>query len=1071
MLNPDQNSFCLDSTTTSATLPIRINQTSPILIEILRFDLDNGLNETITILAKQARAMKKQADRVHPKSDFASPRYLHLLVKKTGLYRLHRVVDESNLEVQRRMSDTLIVSCPHASIKVVPPDKCKGELSDLVLDVYGTPPLKIKYSRVVNRDDKVFSFQSIQPENLDSPPNRQRDSDAPASLNNMDVSWARAQHIRVPLNESMNIAGRWVYSIDEVHDASGNVADYTSRHQTLELPKGEQLQQFFHVHERPRASLDTYESQCVLRVARGKGARFPIKIETEGAHQPEGPYPLSYSFTPLDKLQSNGEHEMGAKVEDFRMSTSQDRPILTSPGLYTLRSVSSQFCGGEVLEPASCLLTNPPQPNLSVSFENLFDKCAGNAIGLRVDLDLIGTPPFQVQYDVLHKNHGKAQVHTIRVDGLRHQIEFRPREAGRHIYTFRSIEDSVYDQRPLVAKNTVLEQDVKPPASAHFTSSRPKKHACIEEPVSFDVRLQGEGPWDLEYELVHAGKRKKKRISGIEQEIYTIKTDNLVDGGEYVVALTSIQDRSGCKIFVNDEARIDVRQQRPKVSFGHLEGQRSTLTLEDQLVRLPIRLIGESPWTIKYRNLKDSPSSIVHEKVLRNKNDFIEVRQQGKYELLDVHDDACPGTVARTANQFEVFWIERPDFRLSDNVLVERIGDAYVKKQVCEGDEDTVEMSLVGTPPYYVKYEQRIKPQRGGVSYSNKEFTAGLGVASIRMETSQAGLLEYRFSELGDHLYTHDSRKRQPLVIRQQVNPRPAALFMSPGKTYRYCKEEEAGDELIPIALEGTPPFYLELDIKHHSSPRPEIVRIPNIVKNTFEFRIPHRVLTFGNHVVTVRNVRDAHGCNRKTEFETPRVQVMVSNVPAISSMESREDYCIGDRISYTLSGTPPFQVFYSFEGNARRATSIGTTFRRIADSPGNYTITSIGDHASDCKARTKITKLIHPMPSVKINKGRETEVGIHEGGEAQLSFEFWGTPPFEFTYVIHSRALHTSLPAMLTSEMPQLYSLSLFSQPQQGPHHSGDKARDIRRLQDGDQRLRRGDLRSGGDKGPVLLV
>jgi nucleoporin POM152 len=26
--------------------------------------------------------------------------------------------------------------------------------------------------------------------------------------------------------------------------------------------------------------------------------------------------------------------------------------------------------------------------------------------------------------------------------------------------------------------------------------------------------------------------------------------------------------------------------------------------------------------------------------------------------------------------------------------------------------------------------------------------------------------------------------------------------------------------------------------------------------------------------------------------------------------------------------------------------------------------------------------------------------VDIHEGGEAELSFEFWGTPPFEFTYI-----------------------------------------------------------------------
>jgi nucleoporin POM152 len=37
-------------------------------------------------------------------------------------------------------------------------------------------------------------------------------------------------------------------------------------------------------------------------------------------------------------------------------------------------------------------------------------------------------------------------------------------------------------------------------------------------------------------------------------------------------------------------------------------------------------------------------------------------------------------------------------------------------------------------------------------------------------------------------------------------------------------------------------------------------------------------------------------------------------------------------------------------------------------------------------------------MPSVRISQGQVSVVDIHEGGEAELSFEFWGTPPFEFT-------------------------------------------------------------------------
>jgi nucleoporin POM152 len=107
-------------------------------------------------------------------------------------------------------------------------------------------------------------------------------------------------------------------------------------------------------------------------------------------------------------------------------------------------------------------------------------------------------------------------------------------------------------------------------------------------------------------------------------------------------------------------------------------------------------LIGQSPWTIEYQNLDEASGSMIQRKVLHQKNDFIEVRQHGIYKLVNVHDNACPGTVEHAADTFEVNWIERPHVRLSETSVVERVGETYVKKEVCEGDEDTVEVSLTG---------------------------------------------------------------------------------------------------------------------------------------------------------------------------------------------------------------------------------------------------------------------------------------------------------------------------------------------------------------------------------------
>ena len=297
------------------------------------------------------------------------------------------------------------------------------------------------------------------------------------------------------------------------------------------------------------------------------------------------------------------------------------------------------------------------------------------------------------------------------------------------------------------------------------------------------------------------------------------------------------------------------------------------------------------------------------------------------------------------------------------------------------------------------------KPDHGsGPSIAPKDFDAALGLSTISMITTKPGTYEYKFMELSDGLYENDL-KAKPLILEQRVHRKPAAHFIKPGQSYKYCKEELAGDEVIPIRLEGVPPFQLEVDIKHQSSSRPETVKIANIDSNHYDFRIPHHVLSLGVHQVSVRKVRDSHGCQQKTEYGAPHVQVQVYDVPTICPLESRSDYCVGERISYTLSGTAPFEVFYSFEGQEKKAKSPTTNFRRIAEKPGTFTIKGVSDKASECKATTAITKVIHGLPSVKISKGRQVEVDIHEGGEAQILFEFWGTPPFEFTYTRSTNA------------------------------------------------------------------
>ena len=1007
MLNPNQSPFCIGKPESFVELPIRINQTNPISIELLRVDLDTNANETIVLTAKEIRKLKRQADRSFAKSDRTSPRVLHYPVKETGLYRLEKVLDESKLEVQRRLSDTLVVQCPRAIVKTTDQDKCKGDLSDFYLQVEATPPLKIKYRKRVNRNDPDRVLLSIHPEKLVSPLARQRSSGTLVSLGspaNLDISWARAQTIDIPLNESLGVSGGWQYLIDEIQDACGNVANYSDMRSSLPGPrkvfKGQQLEQHFSVHERPRIALREYDSQHPIKVERGKSKMLPIHLSWTGSGMLEdGPYTLSYLFTPHEELLPDQRHSTAATLkETIVLDTSRGLEI-REPGLYTLHSVRTNFCAGEIMEPSSCLLLNPPEPDLAISAETIPDKCAGSSIGLLVDLDLSGTPPFQVHYSIRQREGGVTPI-TKKIEGLHTQLELKPLHAGHYTYQFSSISDAVYnDPKPLRDKKLILEQDVKPPAAARILDSQPKRRACIEEPVNFAIQIMGEPPYIIDYEFVHRGRREKHTVADIHDNIYMLTTEPLRDGGEYTLALISITDRSGCRVSLKEEAKLDVSLQRPRAAFGLLEGKRSIQALEAKNIHIPLRLQGEPPWTVVYRNRDDATAQAM-KRMLRDSNDYIEATTEGTYEIVDIRDAHCPGTVDMSSSRFSVSWIPRPSIAITESPLVRYISGTHKKKEVCEGDEDVTEISFTGTAPFNVEYEQRHKPDHGSPSMSSKKFSAGLNTASLRMETSQAGTYEYKFSKLGDVSYNHDPRKFSPLIVQQLVHPRPSARFTEAGKTYKYCQEEEGGDEVVPISLIGLPPFHLELEIRHYARSKPDLVNVPNVETNRYNLHIPHRVLALGTHSVAIRKVQDSRGCQRTTDLNAPQVQVSVADIPSISPLEDQDDYCVGDRIAYTLSGTPPFSVFYTFQDQERKASISSTEFRRIAEKPGIFIVTAVRDQRSTdaCKAKTKITKVIHEMPSVRVSKGRTATVDIHEGGVAEILFEFGGTPPFHFT-------------------------------------------------------------------------
>lgn len=994
ILNPEKIAFCLDASSTTVELPIQINQTTPILIELKRYDLDTNEAELITINSRETKSLKKKADSESSGQALGTPRTLRYAVKKTGLYQLERVVDTTNLEVRRQSFAVAVVPCPKASISSRSVDRCTGELSSVSLQVEGVPPFKVKYSKTVNGKQFSSNTQNIQP-----PPDRYVNIDDASKVvldpRKPHIEWTKSTVESFDINESLHQNGTHSYTIEAVEDGLGNAVSYDSPSpKDLYAPRIQSLV----VHNRPQVGLYDGPPDRLIPLPTGKSILLPVLVrDSAKLHPSDWPLTLKYSFVP--------ETDQGIpQTQEFtyEMADDQTGPRISQAGRYNIDSISGQFCPGEVLEPSSCTLFNPPRPDISVVREDIFDKCAGNPIGMILNFDLTGTPPFKVMYTVARA--GKARPQWKEFWTMRGQIELLEQSAGTYIYTINQIADSVYEPTSLRDRDLVFEQNIRPPASAVFQSSQTVVKACLGQPVSETIKLFGEGPWDLEYEIIHGGKRKKRQVQS-DTDVLTIEFPGQTDGGRYTLMLTSVQDKSRCKTALKEEQHIDVRTDQPIAGFGDIQGKRSILALDGKEVKIPLRLKGNAPWAVRFQ-MSDDPSSSTEE-YFRQANSFFTVNKPGNYEIVTVHDQ-CSGLVDPKANQFQVNWIPRPSLQVKDPASSKDGANGLRKAPVCQGDDSALVLALKGTPPFNVKYQQKYEPTKGPASISNKESNFAGSSAFINLDTTKSGEYTYVFSELGDERYAHDKKKFSPIVVKQQVFAPPSAKFTQPGKTYNYCQDDPsftsqgAETEYVPITLTGDPPFNLEIAITHHGqSPRPEILRQKDIPSNSYLWPVSRTTLDLGTHSIAIRSIKDSRGCESGIESDPSSVRVQVSPPPIISPLQSQENFCVGEHVSFSLSGQPPFEVSYTFAGKEKTVTEKTNEFKRLTDRPGEFVVTGISDSAmrnGKCRARKEIKKTIRPYPTVEIGRGETLISDIHEGGEVEILFSFTGTPPFEFT-------------------------------------------------------------------------
>ncbi|KAH7886081.1 hypothetical protein F5I97DRAFT_1937005 [Phlebopus sp. FC_14] len=1058
-LNPDGNTFCLSPPAYAVLIPIVVNNTTPANVRYLFTPLPylegqsgTGRVDHVELSARDLKAIEQarleglQAVRSSTLSrdsqDFdeydddnddgpsadsrlqKTQSLAHIRVTKPGSIRLDRVLDGSNVAVRLgHPTEVTVVPCPtaHFTDESLPQAKnavrCAGDNSnlDLTIDIRGVPPLSLRWAKVVNEKREDYLVEGIE----DNSATHRSLGDPPGAL--LPTS-KTPQKLKVPLSLPADSLGQVTFILDSVIDGMGNVISLDQGVSSEALRRhgiapDSKTSRSLKVLQRPSVSFRNCGPGNPMPLLIGSEASLPMYVIN--GDPLDAPWDVNIKFEP-------SEDEKGAvKSKPWKktLQTQNDKRDLafraSAPGEFIITSLKGKWCDGDVLSPDTCKVVEKPMPTAEIEWKRIHE-CSGDT-GVSASLILHGTPPFQVYYRTQRDNENPRDV--IKTFGSsRGELTLQPEHSGHYYYTFLQLSDANYKQVPLNGPS--IDQVVHPPAAADFVSgnasgrSKRALSSCSGSFVDVAVELRGTPPWNLQLQIVGPNSAHALEVRDIKSSPARIEVPipSVIDkeGGTFEVDLVSVEDTYGCKRPISvPGVSVNVRRVQPTAKFYSKNGLRQVTILEDEETDLPLRLTGDGPWEVKYRRIDDRGSA--QRAYLQSPNDHIHVSRRGVYELLEVSDSQCPGTIILHESQYNVYWVPRPSARLDPLLpsVFESYNRSYILPPTCQGRDDHVDLELTGRPPFQIMYNIAKKDESGGGTtvLDQPTFSSIQSRMRFQLHTLTPGRKYYEVKQIGDAAYPLHKYKNvviprsERLVFEQEVLPKPSAKFKTDSRL-SFC----LNDVLVPrdrlssdgtIVLEGTPPFEVQLSIKNlaASKVRKETVQI---VDKTWRLELPSYYFTsIGPYQVSIDSVQDSSRCEQ-AELDPLRrsIWIDVAETAAIIPLEKGRDYCVGDVTQFQLEGTPPWTIGYRINGKSYTQEARVSPFSIVQQQAGDFTIASIAHQQQMCKAAiTNVRLAIHPLPSAQVGHGKRIYQDIHEGDQAEIVFTLIGEPPFTFTY------------------------------------------------------------------------
>ncbi|KAF9566997.1 hypothetical protein CPC08DRAFT_657108 [Agrocybe pediades] len=1057
-LNPQSLNYCISPSLGFVLLPVILNNTN---IAGLKYTVTplgypgsaGGKVETHQLSIKELRAIEStylaklqvatQPDQVSQNDDeydeydddedsqivpsklHKSQTLTHIMLSRPGVVRLQQVYDYANAEARLVNSEAVVVPCPAVEFaedegSARQSIRCAGQdpESELKIDIYGVPPLSLRWLRTINGEREQFLVEGIEGEHKDVHDIIQENLNPETALIVRRVP--AAQKVTIPLSITLRQPGTYSYALEEIVDGVGNTIRVGNEYVTPDansISKTKSTRSYM-VLKKPSVSFAHCSADHPTSLLIGSDST--LNIRTEDADNFDAPWDIQLAYQP--PVDADGKVRKGGKPYKKMLKLQEDEKSLplrvSSPGDYKVVSITGKYCTGTVLAPDTCKVVEKPYPSAEIEWKRIHE-CSGDT-GVSATLVLHGTPPFQIYYTQQRDREPPVQ-RSKHFTTSRAELTIQPESSGHYTFTFTAISDANY--RKIELQGPSIDQMIHPVASADFSerhgSGRGKRilSTCSGDSVDIDIDLKGTGPWNVELQVIGPHYAETMSIQDIDTPKKTIRVpipkELESNSGSFEIDLVSVEDASKCKRPLSvPGVEVKVKRVVPTVRFYGTKDERRVIVTENEKVSLPLRLTGDGPWRVRY---KKQNSDRVMTSTITDRNGGLQVSDKGTYEILAVFDSQCPGTVVADAIDYTVDWIPRPSAKLSTSTssTYHAHNGSHILRPICEGVNDHVDLELTGRPPFQIMYNIAQNSESGGTKIVGQPtFHSIQPRTRFQLQTSTPGRIYYEVKQIGDAAYPLSKTKdmviprSERLLFEQQVSVRPSARFRNRNRL-AYC----LNDALRPldssssvdgsIVFEGVPPFTLDLSIKNIAASHVDTMTV-QVPTNSWKLDLPSYSFTsIGPHLITIEKVSDASSCEQAILDPLLRsIWVDVAETAAIIPFERREDICVGDVTQFQLEGIPPWTIGYKINGKSYTQEAKTSPFSVLQQQPGLFTVNSIAHQQKMCKAVvTDLRFNVHALPSARVGQGKNIFQDIHEGDQAEIVFTLVGEPPFTFTY------------------------------------------------------------------------